>query len=248
MMTNGHAFRGHLLPRLFLGLLAAALVTPQLHAQVDGCVPQITFDEITPFTSNPVYNVGGTTVSFGSIFVGQVIGSAPNELVDSSPNNPLALDSSGPNVANVFDLATGGVVLGGYSGTTAFTTPIAIQFSTPMAQVCFDLGHLDPNGTTTIETYRADGTLIDSLTSGDQGGIEQISLTGGGISGISIFVQPGDMDWEGFAIDNLGFDPVPEPATVVIWCLLGIVAAPWVAGGSRVRGVAATLTRLVLGR
>ena len=190
--------------------------------------PLITFDEIPPLTSNPVYNVGGTTVSFGSIFDGQVLGSDPNSLFDSSPNHPLQLDFSGPDVATMLDLSNPTYMdLGG----AGFRTPIAILFADPVNRVEFKLGNLDGAGTTSIEAYDLQGNSL-GLFKNVQGGFEPIALFDDAnrnvIAGVSLFVEPGDMDWEGFAIDDVAFDfaednVIPEPAALAIWSILALL-------------------------
>ena len=198
---------------------------------------------------NPQYNVGGTTVSFGSAFVGQVLGSMPNELIDSSPTGPLRLDASAPDVSTMFEITSGGLVLGGSDNGSFLTTPIAILFDNPVKDVYFDLGHLDAPGTVTIEAYDGDGQSLGMFGNPSAGWqtIEIADSSKNSISGISIHVPKGGMDWEGFAIDNLGFrfsdddggggtggdpdDPgvVPEPTTFVIWGGLGLLglAGSW---------------------
>lgn len=191
---------------------------------------------------NPEFNVGGTTVSFGSTFVGQVLGSMNNELIDSSPSSPLQLDPNGPDVSVLFEITAGDFVLGGADGNSFLTTPLAIFFADPVKDVYFDLGHLDGPGTVMIEAYDADGQILGTFGN-SEGGWQTIEISDASrnsISGISIFVPEHGMDWEGFAIDNLGFgfstddgggpggdpdDPgvIPEPSTIFIWCGLGML-------------------------
>jgi hypothetical protein len=207
--------------------MAASLPTPAL----------ITFDEVRPFTENPVISAGGTTYSFGSIFVGQRVGDLahnPGEVIDPVPSQPLRL-ARFPRVATLPDMATnpGNMVLGGYDADrrTAFTTPISFQMDVPARLVSFDLGHLDGAFTTTIDAFRADGTKLNATVLRDfdpETGFAHVRVRdkgGSGISGISIYVDgPSNMDWEGFAIDNLGSEPIPEPTPLVIWTLLAAVA------------------------
>ena len=207
---------------------------------------EINFDSFGD--KNPQYNVGGTTVSFGSAFVGQVLGSMPNELIDSSPTGPLRLDPNAPDVSTMFEITSGGLVLGGSNNGSFLTTPIAILFGDPVKDVYFDLGHLDHADTVKIEAYDGDGQSL-GMFGNPTGGWQTIEIADSSrnsISGISIHVPLGGMDWEGFAIDNLGFrfsdddggggpggdpDPgvVPEPNTFLIWGGLGLLglAGSW---------------------
>ena len=69
----------------------------------------ITLGEVGLGTVNPSYyfgeieQFGELQVSFGSIFVGQALGPMDNSLIDSQPDSPLTLDSSGPEVATLLD-------------------------------------------------------------------------------------------------------------------------------------------------
>ncbi|MCA9212818.1 MAG: PEP-CTERM sorting domain-containing protein [Planctomycetales bacterium] len=208
---------------------------------------------------NPTYNVGGTTVSFGSAFIGQTLGTMQNELIDTSPTGPLRLDPNAPDVTTMFELTSGGLVLGGTHNGTFLTTPLAILFGDPVKDVYFDLGHLDAPGTVMIEAYDDAGQSL-GVFGNPTGGWQTIRIADSSknsISGLSIYVPEGGMDWEGYAIDNLGFnfsvddggggpggdpdnpdDPdgggpdgvVPEPATIFIWAglgLIGLVGSWW---------------------
>ena len=189
---------------------------------------------------NPVYNVGGTTVSFGSAFEGQVLGSMHNELIDSSPSSPLRLDANAPDVSTLFEITAGDIVLGGSDDGTFLTTPLAVLFKDPVKDVYFDLGHLDAPSTVRVEAYDADGQSLGIFGNPSAGWqtIEISDSSKNSISGLSIFVPEGGMDWEGFAIDNLGFrfsddtgsggggpDPpvVPEPSSFLVWGGLGLL-------------------------
>jgi len=196
----------------------------------------IEFDEVLPFTENPVYMIGGRTVSFGSLFEGQTLGTIPNSLSDSSPSNPLMLSSTAPAVATAIDMSNPSFwVLGG----TDFKTPLAMLFDAPVNRVEFDLGSLDGPGSVKIEVYDQQGNTIGSFGNSEQG-IERIALAdhlaGNVIAGVSVFVLdvPGGMDWEGFALDNVSFAhgpipaPIPEPGAMVIWLVLAVVAMPFV--------------------
>ena len=184
--------------------------------------PLITFDEIPPLTSNPVFHVGGTTVSFGSILDGQMVGTGPNSLSDSSPNGPLQLDLSGPDVLTTLDLSNPTYMVLGSAG---YTAPIAMLFADPVNRVELKLGQLDFPETTSIEAYDQEGNSL-GLFQNQQGGLEHIALFDNAnrsvIAGVSFFVGPGDLDWEGFAIDDVAF-VVPEPASMAIWPIVGLM-------------------------
>lgn len=188
---------------------------------------------------NPEVTTGGTTVSFGSLFVGQTLGTMPNEVIDSSPTGPLRLDPNAPDVGTIFEISAREVVLGGADNGTYLTTPLAMLFADPVREVSFDLGHLDGPGTTTIEAFDIDGNSLGQF-SNFEAGWQSIRLADASgqelISGVSIFVPQHGMDWEGFALDHISFsfsetgggdvgdpdpdpdpDVIPEPMTLVIW-------------------------------
>jgi hypothetical protein len=217
----------------------------------------ITFSEVPYLTTNPTYvisnveSVGDLTVSFGSHFVGQVLGSDYNTLVDSSPTGPLTL-ASDPTVATVIDLAQSSIALGGVVpgpvGNAYFTTPISVHFSSPVGYVGLDLGHFDHAGTTIIEAYDAAGNSLGTL-SNPYGGVSWLGLMDDSgknlISGLTFYIAPGGMDWEGYTIDDLVFalgddsgggedpDPqIPEPTSLLVWAGLAVAGLVW---GSRTR-------------
>ena len=192
----------------------------------------VVFDELGVI--NPQYTVSGVpiydtvTVSMGSFFAGQTLGTFNNTLDNTVPSGPLRLAANAPNVETLFDLANPtSIVVGGSDEGKYYTTPLAILFDNPVSHVCFNLGDLDANSPTLIEAFAADGTslgTVDDLAPGTN----RYSIGGGPISGVSIYIPDADggMDWEGFGVSDLSFSAgvVPEPGTVVIWALLGLAA------------------------
>ena len=178
-------------------------------------------------------SVGDRTISaqFGSIFVGQQVGSDLNSLSDSTPDGPLMLDPNGPAVATLIDLSTKSVVVGGYepSGDSFqyFGTPISILFSHAIHSVGFTAGAYDQPSGVFVEAYDADGNVLGRIAN-QKAGTDEIGIaTPGGdrISGITMFLEPGTMDWEGFGIDNLVLGELPEPSAWIVWSGLGLIAA-----------------------
>ncbi|MDG2383641.1 MAG: hypothetical protein P8N76_18355 [Pirellulaceae bacterium] len=207
----------------------------------------VVFDKIGVI--NPQYTVSGApiyesvTVSMGSVLAGQTVGSTNNTLNNNIPTGPLQLAANAPNVETLFDLSLPtNIVVGGSVEGKYFTTPLAILFDKPVSHVCFYLGDLDVNTPTVIEAYAADGSTVERMNNLSPG-THQYSVgenTGANlISGISIYIpeESGGMDWEGFAVSDLSFSVgvVPEPTTVAIWTLLGIVAFSAAYGSSRSR-------------
>ncbi len=197
------------------------------------------------FTFQNVPEVGDLTVSFGTHFVGQVPGSMPNSLIDSTPTPPLQLASNGTYVQTMFDFShPNHVALGGVQGTSLYTTPLAILFDEPVNFVSFNLGHLDAASPTQIQAFDANGASL-GIFGGLPMGHNSLTLVETNetnvISGISIYIPGEGMDWEGFGISDVSFglddgdtdgggNPVvPEPATLVVWSVLGVAgtASVW---------------------
>ena len=205
--------------------------------------PVITFSEYAGGTQNPVYNftglagIGDITVSFGGNFVGQTAGgSYPVTLTDHSPSGPLALD---PNAPKTFITGDGSNPTSPIlSGSPLYSGPISVLFSKPVAGVALTGGWFNVIGSTSIEAYDANGTILGSIVNTKGGewdyegtGLEFYGLadsTGTNIiSGISFFITGNEP--AGFGIDNLTFgysdvivDPdvnhsVPEPASMLLF-------------------------------
>lgn len=213
-------------------------------------IPPITFSEVPINTLNPSFaftgvpTYGDLTVSFGSLFEGQTLAATPNSLIDSSPSSPLMFKTGGPDVATAIHLdhdvnpSITRVGLGGFIPMNMyfdlyFSTPISMLFSQPVTSVVFKLGSLDRPGTTLIEAYDANGVSLGSFFNAETG-FQTIGLADENdlatISGVSIYVPNGGMDWEGFVIDDVFVGPrptpiIPEPATSSVWGLLGMCAA-----------------------
>ena len=197
----------------------------------------IQFSEVPYRTANPTYRVGpavgGLNISFGSHFLGQVLGAMPNTLSDTTPNGPLTLSSLFPVVTSI-DLAHGSIALGG-AGRSYFTTPISIHFDQPVSEVGFRVGHFDRPGNILFEAYNAIGQSL-GIVNNPRAGVSNLGIRRSGnqdqISGVSIYMRPGDMDWEGYTIDNVivgrpGLEEgdtestsTPEPSTLAIWGVL----------------------------
>ena len=181
--------------------------------------PQFTFDD------DPEY--GSITVSFGTHFVGQTLGMSYNSLSETSPVATLSLASGPPDVTTQWDNdASTKFMLGGIDAGAKFTTPIAILFSHPVGQVGFTLGYLDEvPPSTVIEAYDASGASLGVL-GGLLEGYSSLSIvdSGGAISGVSIYIPGDGVDEEGFGINDVVFSTgvIPEPATFLIWSVLGL--------------------------
>jgi hypothetical protein len=190
--------------------------------------PTYTFDD------DPTY--GSVTVSFGTQFAGQTLGTSYNSLSSSAATGPLSFAAGQPDVMTQFDLRRPNTIrLGGVEGTARYTTPIAILFDHPVSQVGFTLGFLDElPPSARIEAFEASGASLGVLTGIPHGftALGVVESTGDRISGVSIYLPDGSIDEEGFGIDALTFSiggVVPEPATFFIWSLLGLAtfSAVW---------------------
>jgi hypothetical protein len=241
-----------------LMVLGSLMGSPCSHAAVimGGTPPaeediySIQFDQVNLI--NPIANFPDVpetgdliTVSFGTRFVGQTFGSSYNSLSDTSPTPPLAVVG---NVKTMFDInSISGIALGGSSGLTMFTSPLAILFSSGVNFVAFELGHLDPNSPALIEVFDSQGNSL-GVFGGFATGINDVSLVETEaknlIAGISIYVPDGPIDLEGFGLNNIRFGldegggEIPEPGTLVVWSLLSgcALAVAWRQRSRRVPG------------
>ena len=203
---------------------AAFVVTPGV----------ITFSEVALGTRNPTIAAsayGGTalnapSVSFGSYFVGQGLGTgcatgvAPGGCVEGTPTGTLALDLTDPAISvfttrdaqhSPLGVPPGSDVL---SGSPRFEGAIAMLFSVGQAAISLDGGFFNAIGTTSIRAYGSDGALLG-----------QILNTGLGVQFVGLgsddpaqliacllisLVAPEDA---GFSIDNVRFGTMPPLTT-----------------------------------
>lgn len=193
-------------------------------------VPPIRFDAIE---TNPefTFDVGESsiTVKFGSHFAGQTLGTEPNTLDDSTPSAPLSL-AADSSVSTNIDMGIRSIALGGMTSVGGmFTTPIAILFDQAVSAVGFRTGLLDYPNLVTFEAYDDQGNSLGLIKNPNAGsnliGIGTEDSTSE-IYGISMYLNPGEMDWEGFTIDDVIFSlgddgQVPEPTGGLIWMVLG---------------------------
>ncbi len=174
----------------------------------------ITFSEQANGTHNPVYDFGTYAVSFDGYFLGGL----GTPLIGSN----LALDANAPDTFITGDAAnpTSPVL----SGTPQFAGSVAVLFSQDVAAVGLDGGYFDAIGGTTIEAYDRTGNSLGSIVNSEYG-IEFFGLGDDSgdavIAGIQFYITGAEP--AGYAIDNLtfafdegGYDPVPEPATMIL--------------------------------
>jgi len=201
------------------------------------------FNVVNPvyeFENDPIH--GDLTVSFGTHFRGQQLGTSYNSLKQTAPGGPLRFASGEPDVMTQFDYRRADTIrLGGVLGKARYTTPISILFDNPVSQIGFTLGFLDElPPSTLIEAYEASGASLGAV-GGLPGGFTNMNIVESGgdrISGISIYLRDGNLDEEGFGIDGVRFSTggvVPEPATFAIWSLMGLAAfsAAWYSSRSK---------------
>lgn len=182
----------------------------------------ITFSEADhPYgQKDPVYNIGGNTVSFGTNFVGQsVTGGFPLTLTGSPTGGALTLVANGGTQITGDGANPTSPVL---SGSPIFNGPISILFANPVAAVGLSGGYFNAIGATTIEAFDTTGASLGKIVN-SMLGIEFYGLfdsTGSNIAGVSFYIT-GD-EPAGFAIDNVTFGDanvvvhVPEPASIAL--------------------------------
>ncbi len=190
---------------------------------------KITFDEVAMGTVNPVYNftgltdLGDITVSFAGAFLGQTVSGSGVKTLTGAPSGPLTLDTS-VTVSTVSDGAPG-ATSPTLSGVPMFNGPISVLFSKPVAAVGLKGGYFNAIGGTSIQAFKADGSILGSITNKTLG-FEFYGLaesTGQNlISGISFYITGNEP--AGFEIDDLTFGSkaavnipaVPEPSSVAL--------------------------------
>ena len=182
----------------------------------------ITFSEVALGTQNPVYNLGGNTISFGPRFQGQSLSGAFPVTLSGSPTGPLTLvlDPAAPTFTVNDGSNPDSPVL---SGTPTFNGPISIKFATPVAAVGMQGGFFNNPNSTSIEAFDANGVSL-GIISNSIIGLEFYGLfdsTGSNIAGISFYVTGNEP--AGFAIDSVTFGDasvirgVPEPLTMSLF-------------------------------
>jgi hypothetical protein len=203
--------------------------------------PVVTFDSSPEGTTNPSYSftsvpgLGNVQVSFGGLFLGQMAsGVFPVTLSDSSPDAPLTLATGGPAATVSGDGTAGpGHVL---SGTPLFHGVVSAQFSQPVAAFGLMGGWFNTVGSTTLQAYGADGSVLGSLTNTAEG-YQFLGLADAAgdavISGFSVFIT--GTEPFGFGIDDVTFagpeGPVtaetPEPSALALLACGAAGALAW---------------------
>ena len=134
---------------------AHAALTGYQQGAVAGGTPAITFSEVSLYTLDPIYSIGGgpfagLNISFGSYFTGQTLVSGyPVTLV--TPAAPgaapsIALTYGGYAITYTDAASPSNPVLTGASGypspSNFFAMPLAIAFSSPVPAVGLTIGSL----------------------------------------------------------------------------------------------------------
>lgn len=205
-----------------LGLLAWAL---------GGAPNQIRADivtQITPATlsSNTQIDTGGfgsgaintliplPGVTFGKMFAGQVLGAdAEFDTLSGTPSGPLSLvtGSAGRNLFSIVNLLLAGVGPTGVMGTGAFS----VLFDQDQSQFGFDLTGGD-GGDLTIQFFRRDGSLINTLTVLATPTTTYAFKNDDGIADIAgISITNNDTGGVAFSNFQITITSAPEPATFV---------------------------------
>ena len=188
----------------------------------------VTFDDLAgggaPGTNYDAI-VASNGVALGERFVGQTLSYVgDSDKLGGLPSGPLTLKAGAPGQnLNVFFYTTSNVLTGlGHLGFPDFNAigegAFAFTFSSDQSQFGFQLVGGN-GGNAFIDFFRADGSLIDSVTvSGLTDAYYGFSREGGvkDIRGISIWNDDGG----GIGFDNLKHDvvssAVPEPSTYAL--------------------------------
>lgn len=169
---------------------------------------------------DPVYSVGGNTISFGTNFVGQTVtGTSVRTLTGSPTGGALSLVQNGTTFIWTDIYNPTSPVL---SGSPIFNGPISFLFATPVAAVGLSGGFFNALGGTTIEAFDLTGASLGSIVNSKLG-VEFYGLfdsTGSNIAGVSFYITGNEP--AGFAIDNVTFGDasvvvnVPEPTSLAL--------------------------------
>ena len=182
---------------------------------------------------------------FAEHFAGQTLGAlviVPDtfDTLSGTPTSPLALQAglAGNNLA-VFDIggsngnALAGIGTQGFNFDGVGNGSIAMLFAAPQFQLGFEIIGTDlnlagaPSGNATVNFFRANGTLIDTVVLANlTDGFYGFSREGGlnDIAGFSV----NNTDINGIAYDNITFgtsSTVPEPSTFLLVGMAGLVLA-----------------------
>jgi hypothetical protein len=213
---------------------AAAALQPQGAATVGeiqlvdpatlNCVQTTTFDDIAgglaPGTNYDVL-LPSVGVIFGERFQGQTLGFAGDfDVISGSPSNPLTPQAGSPGQnLNVFDYSTNVLTGLGPLGFPDFNAigegSISMYFTTPQSQFGFSLVGGD-GGSATLDFYRADGSLIDTITLSGLANLSYGFARTGGIQDISgVLIQ--NNDGAGIGLDNVCHDVPVVPTKAASW-------------------------------
>lgn len=191
---------------------AAGLIVPVLPDSVP-CGESVTFFDVlggaTPGTNyDDIVWSGG--IVFAECFAGQTVGSSADfDVVSGSPTSPLEprVGVPGQNL-DVFDYSTN-VLAGlgplGYPDLDAIGEgAFSMYFPAPQSRLSLQIVGGN-GGSATLDFYRADGTLIDTVSLSGLGELVYGFATANGESSITgIVIQ--NTDPSGIGVDNICFD------------------------------------------
>jgi hypothetical protein len=218
----------------------------------------ITFHDVAG-GSGPGTNYDGILTSGGAQFAERFVGQALSTLsvpfsgdfdvLSDSASNPLALQVGAPNQnLDVFTDIFGDNILAGL-GPVGFPDldaigagSVALLFSSDKSEVGFDVFGIDGGGSITIDFFRRDGSLIDTISIPTVAGTDVVTLsfqrvpTINDIAGFSIQ----NTDPAGLGYDNIRFGtsmvtPLPALSSMtlaLLITLLGLVGMLALRGSS----------------
>ncbi|MBS0306513.1 MAG: PEP-CTERM sorting domain-containing protein [Proteobacteria bacterium] len=155
-----------------VGALQTQAAVVQLKAWDNASAPSITFADATLGTKNPSYtfaDLGGLEVSFAGFFAGQDLTGCRFDsslaCLGGTPSAPLALASGSTAIVTKDAAQQPGEILAGIGPNGgAFTGPIAILFSRPVAAVGLDAGHFDAVGSVQMTAFGSNANALGPLT------------------------------------------------------------------------------------
>jgi hypothetical protein len=195
------------------GLLHAGLIDFQsLAGLVEGSVvPNLTADGVVvSFENAIVAKYGGPVFAFT---VGETLDTG-SQAPFSNSDNVFITDALGVGTSNQHAIPSG---------------PVVMTFDTPVTALRFLAVDIDLGEEVTAVVKNQSNAILDSIVTSVGGDGLNTLFDFGSVSGIrSLSIAFSKVQSNGNAaigIDNLAFTAVPEPATAVLWSVLGIAGA-----------------------